>query len=94
MWSGIGPAKAVAVGADVAMVTPAFLRHGPGHVTAVIAEFQRWLDEHDYESFAQLRGSMSHTTSDDPAAFERANCRKVLHSRTGPQELTPTSPSS
>ena len=76
------------------MLRSAILRHGPGHVTAVIAEFQRWLDEHDCESVAELLGSMSHTTSDDPAAFERANYRKVLRSWTGPQELTPSSPSS
>jgi len=94
IWSGLGAAKAVAVGADVAMVTSAILRHGPDHVRAVITELQQWLDDHDYESVAQLRGSMSHTTSDDPAAFERANYRKVLHSWTAPQELTPTSPSS
>jgi dihydroorotate dehydrogenase (fumarate) len=62
-------------------------------VTAAIDGLQRWLDEHDYESAAQLRGSMSHATSAEPGAFERAQYVKVLHSWTAPHELTPSSPS-
>jgi dihydroorotate dehydrogenase (fumarate) len=82
--SGLDAAKAIAVGADVAMMTSAVLRHGPEHVAVVRRELQTWLDDHDYESVGQLRGSMSHATSADPAAFERANYLKVLHSWTGP----------
>jgi dihydroorotate dehydrogenase (fumarate) len=92
--SGTDAAKALAVGTDVAMMTSAILRHGPGHVTTVIDELRRWLDDHEYESVAQLRAIMSHATTADPAAFERANYLKVLHSWTAPQNLTPSSPSS
>ena len=90
--SGTDAAKAIAVGADVAMMTSAILRHGPGHVATVLDGLQRWLDDNDYESVAQLRGSMSHATTADPAAFERANYRKVLHSWAAPLHLTPTAP--
>jgi dihydroorotate dehydrogenase (fumarate) len=92
--SGTDAAKAIAVGADVAMMTSAVLRSGPGQITAAIDGLQRWLDEHDYHSAAQLRGSMSYATSAEPAAFERANYVKVLHSWTAPQDRTPSSPSS
>lgn len=92
--SGLDVAKAIAVGADVAMMTSAILRHGPGHVTSVIEELERWLDTHEYESVSQLRGSMSHAATSDPAAFERANYLKVLHSWTAPEHLTSSSPSS
>ena len=91
--SGTDVVKALAVGADVAMTTSSVLRHGPGHVTSIVEGLQRWLDEHDYSSVAQLRGSMSYATSDNPSAFERANYRRVLHSWTAPHELTPSSPS-
>jgi dihydroorotate dehydrogenase (fumarate) len=91
--SGIDVAKAIAVGADVAMMTSAILRHGAAHVATVTGELQHWLDEHDYVSVAQLRGSMSHAKTDDPAAFERANYHRVLHSWTAPTDLTPSSPS-
>jgi dihydroorotate dehydrogenase (fumarate) len=92
--SGTDAAKAIAVGADVAMMTSAVLRHGPDQLATVTGELQRWLDDHEYESVAQLRGSMSHATTADPAAFERANYHKVLHSWTAPTARTPSSPSS
>jgi dihydroorotate dehydrogenase (fumarate) len=92
--SGTDVAKAIAVGADVAMMTSAVLRHGPDQITATIAGLQGWLNEHDYESVAQLRGSMSHATSPDPGAFERANYLRVLHSWSAPHHLIPSSPKS
>ena len=92
--SGTDAAKAIAVGADVAMMTSAVLRHGPEQIASTIAGLQGWLDEHDYESVDQLRGSMSHATSPDPGAFERANYLKVLHSWSAPHDLIPASPTS
>ena len=74
--------KAIAVGADVAMMTSAILRFGPTHVSAVEAELRSWLAEHDYSSVAQLRGSVSRANSSDASAFERANYLKTLHSWT------------
>lgn len=82
--TGADAAKAIAVGADVAMMTSAVLRRGPRAVTAALDELVRWLDDHEYTSVAQLRGSTSHATSDDPAAFERANYRQVLHAWSAP----------
>jgi len=90
--SGTDVAKAVAVGADVAMLTSAILRHGPSHVATVLAGLADWLDERGYDSVAQLRGCMSHATTADPSAFERANYRRVLHSWSTPQR-TPAPPS-
>ncbi|MFP5326123.1 MAG: dihydroorotate dehydrogenase-like protein, partial [Acidimicrobiia bacterium] len=78
--TAIDVAKAVAAGADVAMMTSAVLRHGPEHVRWVTDELRRWLDEHEYVSVGQLRASMSHATTPDPSAFERANYHRVLHS--------------
>ena len=39
-----------------------------------------WMEEHEYESITQMRGSMSQGAVADPAAFERANYMKVLNS--------------
>jgi dihydroorotate dehydrogenase (fumarate) len=36
--------------------------------------------EHEYESIAQMRGSMSQHAVAEPATFERANYMKVLNS--------------
>ena len=90
--AGTDVVKAVMVGADVAMMTSALLRHGPGHLTTVEAELVAWMDTHDYASISQLRGSATSATSEDPSAFERANYMKTLHAWTAPNELTPRSP--
>jgi dihydroorotate dehydrogenase (fumarate) len=78
--TGADVAKALLVGADVAMTTSAVLRHGPEHVRGVEDQLLAWMDDHDYASVDQLRGSMSYATTDDPASFERANYVRVLHS--------------
>ena len=44
-----------------------------------------WMDANEYESVAELRGSVSYAASDDPAAFERANYLKTLRSWSGGQ---------
>lgn len=91
---GTDVVKALLVGADVAMTTSALLRHGPEHVATMEAELVSWLAEREYDSVAQLRGSASHATSGDPAAFERAGYVRTLHSWAAPHHLTPSSPSS
>jgi dihydroorotate dehydrogenase (fumarate) len=72
--------KALLVGADVACVTSAVLRHGPEHVHTVLDGLRAWLRDNEYESVSQLRGSVSSAGAQDPAAFERANYVKVLSS--------------
>ena len=47
------------------------------------------MDDHDYESVAQLRGSASAATVADPSAFERANYMKTLHSWSTPSDREP-----
>jgi dihydroorotate dehydrogenase (fumarate) len=85
--TGDDVAKALLVGADVAMTTSAVLRHGPEHVGVLEDRLLAWMNDHDYESVEQLRGSVSHATAEDPAAFERANYVRVLHSWTSPAAL-------
>jgi dihydroorotate dehydrogenase (fumarate) len=78
--AGTDVVKALMVGADVAMTTSALLRHGADHLTVLEGELRSWLVDHGYESVRQLRGSANHTTAGDPAAFERTNYLKTLHS--------------
>jgi dihydroorotate dehydrogenase (fumarate) len=82
--SGADVAKALLVGADVAMTTSALLRQGPEHLATMEAELRAWMAEHEYASVAELRGSVSCATSEDPGAFERANYVRTLHSWTSP----------
>jgi dihydroorotate dehydrogenase (fumarate) len=81
--SGEDAAKALAVGADAVMMTSELLRSGPERVAGVEAELRAWLAEHDYESAAQLRGSVSRVTAEAGEAFERANYMATLRSWAG-----------
>jgi dihydroorotate dehydrogenase (fumarate) len=74
--------KILMAGADVAMMCSALLKHGPGHIATVLDEVVRWMTEKEYESVTQMKGSMSHRSVADPAAFERANYMKALNSYT------------
>jgi dihydroorotate dehydrogenase (fumarate) len=72
--------KAVMVGADVANVCSVLLKEGVGKIAELIEGVQVWMEEHEYDSVSQMKGSMSHKSSPEPAAFERANYMKVLNS--------------
>ena len=72
--------KALLVGADVACMTSALLRHGPEHVAAVLDEITAWLAANDFASIEQLRGSLTAAVAEDPDAFERAGYVQVLSS--------------
>jgi len=70
--------KALLAGADVVMATSSLLVHGPEHLGTLHRGLAAWLDDHEYESVAQARGSVSARSVHDPAAYERANYRQVL----------------
>jgi dihydroorotate dehydrogenase (fumarate) len=72
--------KILMAGADVAMMCSALLKHGPEHVGTVLKDLQQWMHDHEYTSVTQMKGSMSHKSVAEPAAFERANYMKVLQS--------------
>ncbi len=72
--------KLLLAGADVVMTTSSLLRHGPDHLQVLRREIDTWMDEREYESVAQMRGSMSRGNVPDPGAYERANYFQTLHS--------------
>jgi dihydroorotate dehydrogenase (fumarate) len=87
--TGLDAAKVLLAGADVAMMTSALLRHGPGHVRTVERELLTILAERDYDSVGQLRGSMSRSAMPDPAGFERANYMRTLMSWSSHAQVSP-----
>ena len=72
--------KGVMAGASATMMTSALLQNGISHVRGVLDGLARWMKEREYASIAQMRGSMSQKHVKEPAAFERANYMKMLHS--------------
>ncbi len=72
--------KAIMAGAHAVQIVSSILRHGPRQITALRQGLSEWMEKHEYESVAQMTGAVSHRTSADPSAFERANYMRVLQS--------------
>lgn len=72
--------KSLLAGADITHMCSALLRRGPGHLAVVLRSLEEWLDEREYESVQQLKGSVSQRNATDSAAFLRANYVNVLDS--------------
>jgi dihydroorotate dehydrogenase (fumarate) len=72
--------KMLMAGADVTMLCSALIRHGPGHIKTIEKDLVAWMEEHEYESVTQLKGSLSQKNCPAPSTFERAQYMKALAS--------------
>jgi dihydroorotate dehydrogenase (fumarate) len=72
--------KVLLAGADVTMLASALLESGPERLRELTAGLRDWLEEREYESVAQLRGSVSQQAVADPTEYERGNYVKTLRS--------------
>ena len=72
--------KGLMAGANIVMMTSEILRNGIPRIGEILGDLTQWMEEHEYESVRQMQGSMSQIRCPEPAAFERANYMKVLHS--------------
>jgi dihydroorotate dehydrogenase (fumarate) len=85
--------KLLLAGADVTMMASALFKNGPEHVGTVLDGVQRWLDEHDYTSVEQMKGSVSQINVADPVAFARSNYMQMLVNFTSPYDWREIPPS-
>ena len=72
--------KGLMAGAKVTMMASELLQNGIRRIKEILAEIELWMNEREYESVAQMIGSMSQQHCAEPAAFERANYMKTLAS--------------
>jgi dihydroorotate dehydrogenase (fumarate) len=70
--------KLLLAGADVVQIASSLIQRGPYHVESLLRGMQAWLEEGEYESVAQMRGSLSQRNVPDPEAFERSNYMRAL----------------
>jgi dihydroorotate dehydrogenase (fumarate) len=73
--------KGVMAGASVTMLASELLQNGTDRVGEILREMRQWMEEKEYASLAQMRGSMSQPNVSNPAAIERANYMTVLYSQ-------------
>jgi dihydroorotate dehydrogenase (fumarate) len=74
--------KAILAGATVVQLVSALLRHGPAYVSTMRNALEQWLDWRQLASVDEMRGTCSLEAEPDPAAFERAQYIRTLHSWT------------
>jgi dihydroorotate dehydrogenase (fumarate) len=74
----IDAVKAVMCGAHAVQLVAHLLVHGPEQLGAMRTAIAEWLEAHEYESLAQMQGSMSLERCPDPRAYERTNYMEML----------------
>lgn len=72
--------KAVMSGADCLQMVSGLLQNGVERIGQIRTEVEQWMEEHEYESLEQMKGSMSYLHCPDPEAIERANYLRILQS--------------
>jgi dihydroorotate dehydrogenase (fumarate) len=75
--------KAMMAGASVTMVASEFLKNGTDRAREMLDGMLSWMEEKEYESVMQMKGSMSAQAVAQPNAFKRTNYIKVLSSYHG-----------
>jgi dihydroorotate dehydrogenase (fumarate) len=72
--------KALMAGASVTMMASALLRDGIDRIRVVQGEMQRWMEKNEYDSVAQMKGSVSQVNCENPSEFERTQYMQALTS--------------
>ncbi len=75
--------KALLVGADITHLCSVLLQNGPDHIAVLKQELQYWLEEHEYDSVTQMKGSVSKSCAINPAALEHSNYMHIIKSYSG-----------
>lgn len=70
--------KSIMVGADAVQTVSCLLKNGIPAFRSLLAGFQQWMEENEYESVRQMKGSFSHHNCPNPSALERTNYLRTL----------------
>lgn len=70
--------KMLMAGADVTTLCSTLIRHGPRQLGVIERDVVAWMEEHEYESVSQLKGSLSQKNCAEPSAFERAQYMRAI----------------
>lgn len=72
--------KAIMSGADCIQLVSVLLKHGVNRLGQIRDEVADWMEEKEYDSLEQMKGSMSYLHAPKPDAIERANYLRILQS--------------
>ena len=63
--------KAIMSGADAVALASVLLGKGESEVAVILNEITQWMQEYEYDSISQMKGSISLDHTDNPDAYER-----------------------
>ncbi len=72
--------KSVMAGANIVQIAAELMVGGLGRLKEIEGEVVSWMEEKEYTSVQQMKGSMSQKNVKEPSAYERANYMKTLSS--------------
>ncbi|MEE9319481.1 MAG: dihydroorotate dehydrogenase-like protein [Granulosicoccus sp.] len=75
--------KLLLAGADITHMCSALLMQGPKLIKTVLEDVASWMEENEYDSVSQLKGSVSRGTAMNPEAYGRLNYLEVMRSMPG-----------
>ena len=70
--------KALLAGADITHLCSVLLKQGPEHVAVLKQELHDWMEQMEYASVEQLKGSVSKSCAINPAALEHCNYMEII----------------
>jgi dihydroorotate dehydrogenase (fumarate) len=70
--------KLIMAGADTVGIASVLYQKGVPYIKTMLEDARQWMDSHEYESFLQMRGSMSYNNLADPSQLERLNYMKTI----------------
>jgi len=70
--------KALMAGANVTMMASVLLARGIDYLENIEKEMREWMNENEYESVEQMRGSVSQIHCENPSEFERVQYMRAL----------------
>lgn len=70
--------KGVMAGASAVAAATVFHDRGEAHAAVMLETAKQWMEEHEYASFDQMRGSISYAKAPNPSALERSNYVELL----------------
>ena len=70
--------KAMMSGADAVQMVSAVIEQGEGYIGEVLTGLSEWMEEKEYVSIEQMKGSISLQHTSNPAAYQRANYMRIL----------------
>ena len=78
--TGQGVIKVLLAGASVAQVCSAIYQNGPGVITEMLQDVEKWMEEMDFDSIDHFKGLMTYGKLENPAHWERSQFMKYFSS--------------